>query len=134
MVIETIEYYVSCNSSVDILLNDASKAFDRLCHHKLFDILMKNNVCPLSLRLLSNIYTQSTMKVKWNGVSISGPSISGPLAYGGVVWVLVVACVRCYYAMPINTYVSINKKPFRVIPCSILVKTDFSDRQLIIAV
>ena len=51
-----------------------------------------------------------------NGVSISGPSISGPLAYGGVVWVLVVACVRCYYAMPINTYVSINKKTFKVIP------------------
>ena len=72
--------------------------------------------------------------VRCYGVSFFGPSISGPLAYGGVVWVLVVACVHCYYAMPINTYVSINKKPFRVIPCSILVKTDFSDRQLIIAV
>ena len=57
------------------------------------------------------------------GRSISEPSIS--LGFGGGV------CVHCYYAMPINTYVSINKKPFRVIPCSIRVKTDFSDRQLL---
>ena len=57
MVIETIEYYVSCNSSVYLLLIDASKAFDRLCHHKLFEILMQKDVCPLILRLLYNMYT-----------------------------------------------------------------------------
>ena len=50
-----------------------------------------------------------------NGRSVFGPSISGPLAYGGVACVLVVTYVRCYYSMPINTYVSINKKQFRVI-------------------
>ena len=40
MVIETIDYYVNCNYAVYLLLIDASKAFDRLCHHKLFDLLM----------------------------------------------------------------------------------------------
>ena len=37
--VETVEYYVSNNSSVYVLLIDASKAFDRLCHSKLFDVL-----------------------------------------------------------------------------------------------
>ena len=36
MVTETIEYYVSNNSSVYLLIIDASKAFDRLCHEALF--------------------------------------------------------------------------------------------------
>ena len=39
LLVETLEYYVSNNSSVYVLLIDASKAFDRLCHSKLFDVL-----------------------------------------------------------------------------------------------
>ena len=44
---ETIEYYVSKNSAVYVLLIDASKAFDRVCHIKLFHILQTHGVCPL---------------------------------------------------------------------------------------
>ena len=39
LLVETVEYYVSNNSSVYVLLIDASKAFDRLCHSNLFDVL-----------------------------------------------------------------------------------------------
>ena len=39
LLVETVEYYVSNNSSVYVLLIDASKVFDRLCHSKLFDVL-----------------------------------------------------------------------------------------------
>ena len=44
LLVETVEYYVSNNSSVYVLLIDASKAFDRLCHSKLFDVLETYNV------------------------------------------------------------------------------------------
>ena len=56
MVIETIECYENCNSSV--YLFDASKAFDRLCHHNLFDFLLYKDVGSLVL-----LYTRALMKV-----------------------------------------------------------------------
>ena len=34
-----VEYYVSNNSTVYVLLIDASNAFDRMCHFKLFEVL-----------------------------------------------------------------------------------------------
>ena len=49
LLVETVEYYVSNNSSVYVLLIDASKAFDRLYHSKLFDVLETYNVCPINV-------------------------------------------------------------------------------------
>ena len=45
MLSETIEYYVSKNSHAFVLYMDASKAFDRLCHSKLFDVLQARGMC-----------------------------------------------------------------------------------------
>ena len=39
LLVETFEYYESNNSTVDVILIDTSKAFDRLCHSKLFEVL-----------------------------------------------------------------------------------------------
>ena len=44
---------------------DASKAFDRVCHSKLFDVLQAQGMCPLILRALFNMYTHSEKKVRW---------------------------------------------------------------------
>ena len=55
MLSETIEYYVSNNSHVFVLYMDTSKAFDRVCHSKLFDVLQAQGMCPLILRALFNI-------------------------------------------------------------------------------
>ena len=66
LLVETVEYYVSNNSTVYVLLIDASKAFDRLCHSKLFGVLETYNVCPLVRRLLYNIYSRSEMHVQSN--------------------------------------------------------------------
>ena len=67
LLVETVEYYVSNNSPVHFLLIDVSKAFDRLCHSKLFDVLEPYNVCPLVRRLLYHIYYyRSKMHVQWN--------------------------------------------------------------------
>ena len=62
---ETIEYYVSRKTPVYVLLIDASKAFDRVSHIKLFNTLQAHGVCPLIIRVLYNMYTNSDMQVRW---------------------------------------------------------------------
>ena len=68
MVLETIEYYKSKGSNVHVLLLDASKAFDRVNFIKLFDKMLKKGMCPLTVRLLLNMYTQQKLQVKWNNI------------------------------------------------------------------
>lgn len=82
--IETVDYYVQNNSSVYVLLIDASKAFDRVSHSLLFDVLKHNNVCPVILRLLSHIYSNSDMNVRWQDtLSDTFPLLNG-VKQGGV--------------------------------------------------
>ena len=50
---ETIEYYVSRKTPVCVLLIDASKAFDRVSHIKLFNTLQ------------AHMYTNSDTQVRW---------------------------------------------------------------------
>ena len=66
MVLETIAYYKSKGSNVDVLLLDASKAFDRVDYIKLFGKLGEKGMCPLTMRLLLNMYTNQKLQVKWN--------------------------------------------------------------------
>ena len=54
------------HSSVYVLYLDASKAFDCLCHAELLQLSLKRNLCPLVIRFLYKLYTQSKMKVRWN--------------------------------------------------------------------
>ena len=67
MVLETIEYYKNKGSSVYISLLDSSKAFDYLKYDILFNKLLKKNLCPLVIRMLFNIYSQSKYRILWNG-------------------------------------------------------------------
>ena len=63
--LETIEYYVSDMSAVFVLYIDASKAVDRVYPSKLFNVLQAQvRICPLILRALFNMYTQSVMKLR----------------------------------------------------------------------
>ena len=52
LLVATVEYYVSNNSTVYVLLIDAYKTFDRLCHSKLFEILETYNICPLVINAI----------------------------------------------------------------------------------
>ena len=86
LLVETVEYYVSNNSYFYVLLIDASKAFDRMCHSKLFDVLETYNVCTLVRRLLYNtkFYSRSEMHVQWNSAhSTSFPLHNGVKQGGG---------------------------------------------------
>ena len=51
-------------SPVYVIFIDASKAFDRLSHIELFDILSERNMCPLIRRLLFNLYGNQQFQIR----------------------------------------------------------------------
>ena len=63
--LEIIDYYIFNQSSVNLLMLDASKAFDRVNYCKLFaTVLLKRNISPIVLRLLLFMYTHQSLHVK----------------------------------------------------------------------
>ena len=52
---EVIKYYNNSKTDVYMMMLDASKAFNRVDHIKLFKILSKKGVCPTLLKLLFNM-------------------------------------------------------------------------------
>ena len=84
MVLETFEYYKSKGSNVHVLLLDASKAFDRVNFIKLFDKMLKKGMCPLTVRLLLNMYTQQKLQVKWNNILTQQFDVTNGVRQGGV--------------------------------------------------
>ena len=75
---EIVNYYTQRGSPVYACFLDASKAFDRVCHSKLFEILSKRNVPLAYIKLLTHWYTSQTMGVKW----ASSTSYQFPIANG----------------------------------------------------
>ena len=62
---KTVEFYRSKNSPVFLCSMDLSKAFDRVCHKKLFEILEKRNIPPYILKVLKNWYATQNFRVTW---------------------------------------------------------------------
>ena len=76
MLTETIEYFVDNTSPVYGLFVDASKAFDRVSHIKLFEVLRLHGIRPLFLRSLFKMYTHSEMHERWKEAYIQQNTIS----------------------------------------------------------
>ena len=68
MVNQTISHYLSNGSNVNVLMLDASKAFDRIDFVKLFEKLVKRGLSPIIIRLILNMYLCQKFQIKWNGV------------------------------------------------------------------
>ena len=81
---EVVNYYNRHGSDVHVVLLDASKAFDRVDHIKLFNILVGKGVCPTLLKLLFNMYSQQTMTVQWANVTSNAFKTSNGVKQGGV--------------------------------------------------
>jgi len=63
---------------------DASKAFDRVNHSLLFEMLLKRNIPTTVLRFLLSWYKEQTLSVRWN-LSYSEPfSVTNGVRQGGV--------------------------------------------------
>ena len=59
--LEIIYYYNINSSSVNVLVLDASKAFDRGKYCKLFAALLEGDISPIVLRLLLFMYTNQSL-------------------------------------------------------------------------
>ena len=81
---EAVELYKSQGSTMLIGFIDASKAFDRVNHFKLFNKLKMRGVPGSIVRILAYWYANQTMHVKW-GSSLSTPfSVGNGVRQGGL--------------------------------------------------
>ncbi len=72
---------------------DASKAFDRAKYCKLFKQLLACNMSPLVLMLLSVLYTNQTLQVRWKSIGNSF-SVSNGVKQGGILSPVLFAAYR----------------------------------------
>ena len=82
--LETISYYNTRGSDVNILLLDATKAFDKVHYGKLFSLLIERRVSPIVLRLLFQMYTQQKIHVKWSDALSDEFPVSNGVKQGGI--------------------------------------------------
>jgi len=63
---ETVAYYTSYNTTVYCCLLDATKAFDRISHTKLFDVLVERGFPAVIVRFMMNAYLSQFLNVRWS--------------------------------------------------------------------
>ena len=64
---ELVSRYCDLNANIFLCFFDASKAFDRVHHDKLFSKLAERNVPGYLVRILRYLYKHRTMSVRWGG-------------------------------------------------------------------
>ena len=85
LLFESIQYFVKIQFSGYVLFIDASKAFDRVCHSHLFNILEERGVCPLIIRpLLFILYKDQRIRMRWNTCLSDIVGISNGVKQGAV--------------------------------------------------
>ena len=77
MISQVVQYYVSKKSNVFLLFLDASKAFDRIDHRKLYETMVGKTISPSIIRMIMAMYSLDKPVVKW-GSNIS-KSFSCPM-------------------------------------------------------
>ena len=80
----TVSTYLHNGSNVYACFLDASKAFDRVDHSKLFDILARRSLPPPLLAFLQNWYKDQAIQVRWNDVLSQPFGVSNGVRQGGV--------------------------------------------------
>ena len=81
---QTIEYYLNNGSNVLALFLDASKAFDRVNHDKLFNDLLCQGLCPVIVRIVFNMYKLNSGKIRWNGFHSKEFKMTNGVKQGGI--------------------------------------------------
>ena len=81
---ETVHVYVSRDSPVFCAFLDASKAFDRVNHSKLFRKLCEHSVPLCVSRLLRYWYMHQTVHVRWGTCNSSSFRVSNGVRQGGI--------------------------------------------------
>jgi hypothetical protein len=87
---EIIKYYMDNQSNVYSCLIDATKAFDKIHHDKLFQLLIDRGVSAVDMRLLLDLYERQHIRATWKGCysdtftatnGIRQGSISSPILF-----------------------------------------------------
>ena len=81
---ETIKYYNYNDTTVYLVLLDASKAFDRVHYGKLFNELCERRLNPLLIRFLLMSYLSQMLNVKWRHHHTPFFSVSNGTKQSGV--------------------------------------------------
>ena len=81
---EVVDFYTRLNSRVSVCFLDASKAFDRVNHAKLFEKLRKRGICGYLLRILVYWYETQTMCVRWGNNVSDEFTVSNGVRQGGI--------------------------------------------------
>ena len=81
---ETVNNYIEKQSSVYLCFLDASKAFDRVNHYKLFEKLLNRGVPGYLVRILSFWYGNQTMCVRWGSTMSKSFRVSNGVRQGGI--------------------------------------------------
>lgn len=82
---EVIHYYLNNQSDVYACFVDATKAFDRVRHDKLFDLLIDRKLPVIVLRALFDMYERQSMRTVWKGSLSREFSACNGIRQGGVV-------------------------------------------------
>ena len=81
---EVTNYYLQNSSPVFICYLDASKAFDRVNHWKLFEKLLDRGMDLYLVKLLSFWYESQRFHVRWGGSISTGFNVSNGVRQGGI--------------------------------------------------
>ena len=81
---EVVDHYLRGQSSAHLVLLDATKAFDRINFVKLFSLLNRRDLCPLTILLLASLYVHQSLIVRWDGCKSESFQGSNGVKQGGV--------------------------------------------------
>jgi hypothetical protein len=81
---QVIEYFNNKGSNVYMASIDASKAFDRINHYKLFSLLISKGLPYVFVMLIINWYSKLVVSVKWNNSLSSQWHVTSGVRQGGI--------------------------------------------------
>lgn len=81
---QVINYYTSHNSNVYIASLDASKAFDRVNHFKLYTVLIRAGLPKCFVDVVINWYHKLLVVVRWDGFDSSTLKVLSGVRQGGI--------------------------------------------------
>ena len=82
---QVVEYFTKRNSNIYVASLDASKAFDRVNHYKLFTTLIRAGLPRVFVDVISNWYQKLSVVVRWNGCDSSPLRVLSGVRQGGIV-------------------------------------------------
>ena len=81
---EIVQLYKSLNTCISVCFLDASKAFDRVNHQRLFEKLDNRGIPGYILRIIVFWYENQTMAVRWGNLISNSFQVSNGVRQGGI--------------------------------------------------